>query len=253
MNEKSPVDFDSVESRRSQASRRSMTPGRRLYYFLGLPVLRAIIGVLTITYRIERVVGSEHIDRFIEDGEVCAPCYWHQHHVISWTLIRSWIRRGFKACFLVSGSVDGEVPERVARGWGAEVIRGSANQSGTLALRDMQRMMKDGHSIVTTADGPRGPKYEFKLGAILMARVAGVPIIPIGCAADRAWYMNRWDNFMVPKPFARIVLAVGEPYQIPARAPLDDLETHRQAVQQAVMSLMRQSEEVLRQSKETPA
>lgn len=137
------------------------------------------------------------------------------------------------------------MPERIAKAWGAEVIRGSANQSGALALRDMQRMMKIGFSIVTTADGPRGPKYEFKMGAVLMARIAGVPIIPIGVAADRAWYLNRWDNFMVPKPFARIALGVGTPYGIPSDAPLDGLEPHRLAVQAAVMSLMAESEAVL--------
>ena len=253
MNEQRPIDFDSVESRRSGASKRSLTPARRLYYFLGLPVLRGLIRLLDATYRVEKVIGAEHIEPFIKDGTVCAPCYWHQHHVIGSSLIRSWVQRGFRACFLVSGSVDGDVPERIARAWGAEVIRGSANQSGALALRDTQRMMKNGFSIVTTADGPRGPKYEFKLGAVLMARIAGVPIIPIGCAAERAWYLDRWDDFMIPKPFSRIVLAIGEPYTIPAKTPLDDLEPHREAVQQAVMSLMRESESILKSSEETPA
>ncbi len=240
-------DFESVESRRSTASRRSMGRARRLYYFLGLPLLRGVIRLLTASYRFERVVGAEHIDPYIEGEKICAPCYWHQHHVVGSTLIRSWVKRGFKACFLVSGSVDGEVPERIARAWGAEVIRGSANQSGALALRDMQRMMKSGFSIVTTADGPRGPKYEFKMGAILMARIAGVPVVPVACAADRAWYLNRWDNFMVPKPFARIVLAIGAPYSIPANTPLDSLEPHRVAVQAAVMSLMADSEAALQE------
>jgi len=146
----------------------------------------------------------------------------------------------------VSGSVDGELPEQVARAWGAEVIRGSANQSGALALRDMQDMMKRGYSIVTTADGPRGPIYEIKPGVIVMARIGGVPILPIACAADRAWYMDRWDNFMVPKPFSRVVLAVGEPYTIPPDVPLDAIEPHRLNVQEAVMSLMRESENTLR-------
>jgi lysophospholipid acyltransferase (LPLAT)-like uncharacterized protein len=222
-----------------------MTVVRRVYYFLGLPVLRGLIRLLVSTYRIEKVIGEEQIEPFIREGIVWAPCYWHQHHVVSWTLIRAWLRRGFKACFLVSASVDGEVPERIARSWGAEVIRGSANQSGALALRDMQRMMKGGYSIVTTSDGPRGPKYEFKLGPILMARIAGVPIVPLACAAERAWYLNRWDDFMIPKPFSRIVLAVGEPYDVPRDASLDDLEPQRLAVQEAVMSLMRESEEIL--------
>jgi len=198
----------------------------------------------------ERIIGAENIAPYIDSDLVCAPCYWHQHQVVASTLIRSWLRRGFKACFLVSGSVDGDVPERVARAWGAEVIRGSANQSGALALRDMQRMMKKGYSIVTTADGPRGPKYEFKLGAVLMARIAGVPIVPIACAADRAWYLKRWDNFMIPKPFARVVLAVGQPYPIPANTPLDQLEPYRVNVQQAVMSLMAESEKVLQGARE---
>lgn len=222
-----------------------MGPARRLYYALGLPVLRALIKVLTSTYRVEKVIGAENIDPFIGSDQVCAPAYWHQHHVIGSTLVRSWINRGFKACFLVSGSVDGDVPERIARAWGAEVIRGSANQSGALALRDQQRMMKNGYSIVTTADGPRGPKYEFKAGTVLMARVAGVPIVPIGCAADRAWYLNRWDDFMVPKPFARIVIAIGEPVPVPRDIALDELEPVRANVQAAVMSLMKESEQAL--------
>lgn len=251
MSKQSRKDYDSVESRRSTSSRRSMGRARRLYYFVGLPLLRGLIRLLTATYRVEKIAGASNIDPYIDGDAICAPCYWHQHHVVGSTLIRSWVKRGFKACFLVSGSVDGEVPERIARAWGAEVIRGSANQSGALALRDMQRMMKNGFSIVTTADGPRGPKYEFKMGAILMARIAGVPVIPIGCAADRAWYLNRWDNFMVPKPFARIVLAVGKPYPIPADAPLDGLESHRIAVQEAVMSLMADSEAALNGREET--
>ena len=225
---------------------RRMTLARRLYYFLGLPLLRGLIKLLTSTYRIQRVIGEEHIQPFLNGKAVCAPAYWHQHHIIGSMLIRRWLARGFKPCFLVSGSVDGDVPERIARAWGAEVIRGSANQSGALALRDQQRMMKDGYSIVTTADGPRGPQHEFKAGTVLMARVAGVPILPVGCAADRAWYLEkRWDRFMIPKPFARIAIAVGEPVPVPRDIALDDLEPVRLNVQERVMSLMTESEKVL--------
>ncbi len=223
-----------------------MTRLRRFLYFIGTPILRVILQLLTRTYRIVAIIGDENIGPYLDGKSVCAPAYWHQHHVLCSSLVRRWVARGFKACFLVSGSVDGEVPERVARAWGAEVIRGSANQSGALALRDMQGMMKKGYSIVTTADGPRGPIYEIKPGVIVMARIGGVPVLPVSCAAERAWYMDRWDNFMVPKPFSRVVLAVGEPYTIPPDVPLDDIESHRLNVQEAVMSLMRESEDRLR-------
>lgn len=239
------VDYNSVESRRSTSSKRRMTPLRRLYYFLGLPVLRGVMALLRWSYRYEVVIGEEHIEPFIREGKVCAPAYWHQAHILCSHLVRDWLKRGFRPCFLISGSVDGDVPERIARAWGAEVIRGSANQSGALALRDMQQMMRNGYSIVTTADGPRGPQYEFKAGAVLMARIGGVPIVPMACAADRAWYLDRWDRFMVPKPFARVALAVGKPYQVGKDVPLDEIEPHRQNIQAAVMSLMRECENAL--------
>ena len=225
---------------------RRMSVPRRLYYFLGLPLLRGLIRLLNASYRYQPLIGESHIETFIDAGSVCAPCYWHQQHVLCSSVVRRWVNKGFKACFLVSGSVDGEVPERIARAWGAEVIRGSANQSGALALRDMQGMMKRGYSIITTADGPRGPKYEFKAGAVLMARIAGIPIIPMACAADRAWYLNRWDNFMIPKPFARVAVAIGEPYPVPSDIALDALEAHRLNVQLAVMSLMTSCEEAVK-------
>lgn len=103
-------------------------------------------------------------------------------------------------------------------------------------------MMKKGHSIVTTADGPRGPQYEIKSGFIVMARIGGIPVLPVACAAAWSWEMDRWDDFMIPLPFSRVVYAIGEPYSIAADVPLDAMEPHRLNVQEAVMSLMRQCE-----------
>ena len=223
-----------------------MSAGRRLYYFLGLPLLKLMVRILWRTYRVEKIIGADVAANVATDGKVYAPCYWHQHHVLcTGGLMRDWIRQGFKACFLISSSVDGEVPARIARAWGAEVIRGSTNQVGALVLRDAQAAMRRGVSIVSTADGPMGPRYEFKPGVALMARIAGVPMVPIACAADRAWYLDRWDAFMIPKPFARVVLAVGEPVPVPADTPLDRIGEYSTRMQEALMSLMKQSDAVL--------
>ena len=239
-------DFADVESRRSTRSRREMSFGRQLYYFFSLPILRAIFVVLSSTYRVQKVIGQDVAERIIADKKtVYAPCYWHQHHVLCSNMMKNWISRGFEACFLISASVDGEVPDRVARAWGAEVIRGSANQTGALVLRDMQQMMKRGISIVTTADGPNGPKYEFKPGAVLMARIGGAPMVPLACAADRVWSLKRWDDFMIPKPFARVVLAIGEPIEVPRNASMAQMEDYRLQMQYATNALMKESEQVL--------
>ncbi len=239
-------DYSDVEARRRTRSGRTMTIGRRLYYFAGLPLLRALFFVFSSTYRVQKVIGQDIASRIVADTDgVYAPCYWHQHHVLCSNLLKGWISRGFKACFLISSSVDGEVPERIARAWGAEVIRGSANQTGALALRDMQQMMKQGVSVVTTADGPTGPQYKFKPGTVLMARIGEAPLVPIACAADRAWYLDRWDKFMIPKPFARVVLAIGEPIPVTRTASPEEMEACRQSMQDAINKLMTSSQQAL--------
>jgi lysophospholipid acyltransferase (LPLAT)-like uncharacterized protein len=244
-------DYSDVESRRSTHSRRKMSTGRRVYYFLGMPLVKLVLWLIWSTYRVQKVIGEDIAGRIVEDRKtVYAPCYWHQHHILCSQMIRSWINRGFQACFLVSSSVDGDVPARIARSWGAEVIRGSTNQTGALALRDMQQMMKRGVSIVTTADGPNGPKYEFKPGAVLMARIGGTPMVPLACAADRAWYLDRWDDFMIPKPFARIVLAIGEPIDVPRGTSMEKLEGYRLQMQYATNALMAESEQLLGKRKD---
>jgi lysophospholipid acyltransferase (LPLAT)-like uncharacterized protein len=250
MSNNPPPDYQSVESRRSSRSDRRMTRIRRFYYHIGTPLLRGLIRLLVWSYRYQPTVGAEHIDALIASEAVCAPAYWHQHHVLCSTEVRRWIGRGFKACFLISGSVDGEVPERIARAWGAEVIRGSANESGALALRDQHAMMKSGYSIVTTPDGPQGPQHELKTGVMLMARIGGVPIVPVACAADRAWFLNRWDRFMIPKPFSRVAIGIGKPYAIPPGTPVNELEPHRLNVQRAVMSVMEECQATLKQRQE---
>jgi lysophospholipid acyltransferase (LPLAT)-like uncharacterized protein len=232
-----------IEARRSAgSSRRQMTAGRRLGYAIGLPLLRALVWLLNATYRIEKVSGSDIADRIIADtGRAYVPCYWHsQHLVLSW-LMRDWIRRGFKACFIVSASVDGEVPARIAGKIGAEVIRGSAANTGALVLRDAQRAMKRGVSIVTTSDGPTGPAFEFKAGTVLMARIGGAPMVPMGYAADRAWVLDTWDRFMIPKPFARVAIAIGEPIEVPRGASPDDIERLRGEMESAIQTLIQDS------------
>ncbi|MEM9173033.1 MAG: hypothetical protein AAGA84_10045 [Pseudomonadota bacterium] len=126
MNDQKPVDT----SRRSSASQRTLNLWRRLYYAIGMPIARALLRILLATYRYQPMIGAQHLSKLLASDTPCAPCYWHQHHVLCSTEIFRWIRSGFKPCFLISGSVDGDVPERIARAWGADVIRGSANQSG---------------------------------------------------------------------------------------------------------------------------
>ena len=244
MNEK--PDYSDVETRRSKRSGRRMSFGRRAAYAIGKPLLRLFLLALTSTYRFEKVIGSDIADRILANHDrAYVPVYWHGHQIAGSYLIRSWIRRGFKAGIVISASVDGEVPASVARSWGAEVIRGSAQETGALVLRDAVELMKRGVSIVTMSDGPLGPKWQIKTGTVLVARMGNAPLVPIVCAASRAWTMSTWDSFMIPKPFARVVLAVGEPIEVPRTVPMSALERVRDDMQTAMESLMTDAEKLV--------
>lgn len=59
-------------------------------------------------------------------------------------------------------------------------------------------------------DGPRGPAGVVKAGVIRIAHATDAAIVPFYVAADKAWYFNSWDRFMLPKPFSRVLLRFGK-------------------------------------------
>ena len=240
---------EDLEARRNKQSSRQLTIPRRILYFFGYYLVRLVAFLMWKSYRIHTVIGQDIIDEISNDGRAYLPCYWHKHVLIGNFMIREWMTRKFRACFIISASVDGDVPAKIAKAWGAEVIRGSASRAGTLVLRDLHEKLKRGVSFVTAPDGPNGPIFKFKPGIVLMARIAGTPVVPVACAADRAWYLSRWDEFMVPKPFARLVLAVGHPIRIPPGTPVDELEDYRVEMENAVNRLMDESNAVFEQER----
>jgi len=74
--------------------------------------------------------------------------------------------------------------------------------------------VKDQLSPVITPDGPRGPRFKFKPGAILLAQMSGRPMLPMAYAASRAWLV-KWDKFVIPVPFSRVVITIGAPRYVP--------------------------------------
>jgi lysophospholipid acyltransferase (LPLAT)-like uncharacterized protein len=102
----------------------------------------------------------------------------------------------------------------LVRSLGGEVIRGSSTHTGARALRDFyQALVHDSISPVITPDGPKGPAFKFKAGALLLAQISQRPIIPFSYYASRASKIS-WDRFVIPWPACRIVIAVGEPVYI---------------------------------------
>jgi lysophospholipid acyltransferase (LPLAT)-like uncharacterized protein len=201
--------------RKTTRSSRTMTPLRRLLYAMAVPLGLGIIRSWVGTCRIVRVSGVENLEAALAKAPSLIPCYWHQHQLLCADYLLKQSARGLKVGWLISPSVDGELGAMMVRRLGGGVIRGSSTHTGARALRDYyQALVKDNLSPVITPDGPRGPRFKFKPGAILLAQMSGRPMLPLAYAASRAWLI-KWDKFVLPVPFARISIAIGTPRYVP--------------------------------------
>jgi hypothetical protein len=120
---------------------------------------------------------------------------------------------------LISEHRDGEIIARVVRAFGYATVRGSTSRGGGRALLELVGVLRRGREVCVTPDGPRGPRHAFAPGALIAAQRAGVPLVGVVAHVDRRWQLGSWDRFEIPKPFARITVAYGEPTPVPGETP----------------------------------
>ena len=223
-----------------------LTTRQRLTYALTSTLLKLIVRVIWSTCRVTHIVGENNVERVAADGKAFIPCYWHQQIMFgSWYMFQL-IKRGIKIGFLVSPSKDGEIAANVIKSWGGAVIRGSETRTGALAMRDMYNLIaKEKVSPAINTDGPQGPMHVFKVGDLMLSQFTKAPLLPLAYAASKAWQLNSWDRFMIPKPFSRIAIVIGEPFTTPKGLRAEDLEPQRLQMENTLKDLTRQAEALL--------
>jgi hypothetical protein len=95
-------------------------------------------------------------------------------------------------------------------------------------------VIETGGTAIFTADGPRGPIYQTKMGPIKLAQMTGAPIGAFHLEPERAWVMRSWDKFLVPKPFTRICVSWAKAVRVPAELAAEDFEPTRQQLNAAL-------------------
>jgi lysophospholipid acyltransferase (LPLAT)-like uncharacterized protein len=181
------------------------------------------------------VEGSEHQVSTWVAGEPVVFVTWHGR-----LLPLLYLYRGQGIVMLVSQHRDGEYLTRLGTKLGYDAVRGSSTRGGFPALRELVRKVKGGSSLAITPDGPQGPREVLKPGALQVARITGAPVIPVMAGANRAWWVEGWDRFLIPKPFATVRVAIGEPLRIPQDSSLRDLEYKAQAIESQLQRLKTQ-------------
>ena len=131
----------------------------------------------------------------------------------------TWWHRKRDIAVLISEHRDGELIAQIVHAWGYRTIRGSSTRGGGRALLAMTGELERGSVLAVTPDGPRGPARKFQPGALIAAQRANVPIVPIAGRVSRAWRFTSWDVFLIPKPFARVTIAWGDPITVGGATP----------------------------------
>ena len=144
--------------------------------------------------------------------------FWHRK-IIPTMLSTDFVE---KKSSLVSSSKDGDILEEVLTRFDNLVVRGSSNKDNVKSLKQILKLIKTGFSIGIAIDGPRGPIYEPKSGALYIAMKTGLPMIPIGGYTNKKRIFKKaWDKFELPKFFSKSCYYTGEPLYFTKDSDID--------------------------------
>jgi len=189
-----------------------------------------LISLIGRTWRFE-VIAEDGAEPRVE-GRGAGPeiyCFWHQC-----VLPCAIYYRRTAATILISRSFDGELITRTLQLFGFHAVRGSSSRSAREGLLGLKTVIEAGHPAIFTADGPRGPIYQTKMGPIKLAQLTGAPIGAFHLEPERAWIINSWDRFLVPKPFTRIVVSWSRWTCVPTDLAPEEFENKRAELNDAI-------------------
>jgi len=145
-----------------------------------LPALGyAAIRLLARTLRL-RWLHDERVEEFWASGRHFIIAFWHGRQ-----LMMPLVYKGPGVHALISEHRDGELIHRIIRRFGLQSVRGSTTRGGVRALRELVRLGRSGTDLAVTPDGPRGPRCIAQLGTVELAKLTGLPIMPVTFAASK--------------------------------------------------------------------
>jgi lysophospholipid acyltransferase (LPLAT)-like uncharacterized protein len=193
-----------------------------------------LINVIARTIRWQ-VDGWENWEAVRSEDRVPIFAFWHNRLFLAPYF---WQKR--RIVVMTSQSFDGEYIARVLQRFGCGVARGSSTRGAVGALIEMVRLMRAECPTAFTVDGPKGPRYVAKMGAVLLAKKTGHPILPFTITARRYWESKRsWDRAQVPFPFTGARVDIAPPIFVRPGAGEEELAAKRDELQAVLDELNR--------------
>lgn len=196
-------------------------------------ILIRIIG-RTVRLTIE---GWENWEAASKDGAIPIYTFWHNRVFLATYF---WQKR--RIVVMTSQSFDGEYIARFIQRFGYGAARGSSSRGAVGAIVEMVKLMRHGCPTAFTIDGPKGPRYEAKMGAVLLAKKTGYPVLPFTISANKFWEASSWDAFQVPKPFTRARVFIAPPIYVTADSDEATMSSKRDELQSALDDLNRRGD-----------
>jgi lysophospholipid acyltransferase (LPLAT)-like uncharacterized protein len=171
-------------------------------------VVAGLVRVLAATWRY-RVQGWEHVAAARASRRPVIYILWHSR-----ILPLLYHRRDEDVALLISRHRDGSYLADLSERWGYRVVRGSSQRGGEVGLLGLVRYLRQGGEVALTPDGPRGPAERMKPGALVAAQHANAVVIAAGARASSAWWIESWDRFCLPRPFAKVDIVYSPPFAV---------------------------------------
>jgi len=182
-------------------------------------------------------IGKENLNPIRKNQGQVIYAFWHGR-----MLILCYSHRRQKIHVLVSQHRDGEFIARSIERLGFVSVRGSTTRGGTRAVFEMVKKGLRGYDLAITPDGPKGPRFKVQPGAIYIAQRSGFPIISLANSAKKRWTLSSWDGFIIPKPFSKTVIMVGEPIYVPLESTPQELEKKREELEEKLVELTQKAD-----------
>lgn len=201
---------------------------------IGAFLLHAFICMLYRSMRVS-TVGAEIFRSFVDRQEGFIGAFWHGR-----MLLMPFAYPGNCMHVLISSHRDGEIIANVMKRFNFGLVRGSSRRGGYEAMREMIHLLKDNKQLGITPDGPKGPAEHLKPGVAELARLSGKAVIPVTFSASSVFRASSWDRFMIPYPFSRGVLYIGEPLRYEKG---EDMEAFRLRLERALQDANAKADE----------
>jgi len=167
-------------------------------------------------------------------------CTWHNRLALCVKLYQLFARPLYPSpglAGLVSASKDGALLVAIFECFGVQPVRGSSSRRGAQALLELATWSERGYDLAITPDGPRGPCYRVADGAIALAQITGLPLVPASYQLSRKITVKSWDRFQIPLPFARCEVHIGEIIRVPRELTPEERETYRQRLEAGMRAI----------------